>query len=172
MSGNREVWFGFYSSIRLGAWKPLVNIDMSATAFYVPSPLLDFATGVLRKRSRADLKAGLNDRERVLLSREIRTLRVTVSCEQSDRSLVRLLAEAATNVRNGIGENCSRDGRRTCDVNSRQTFSPNFSGQSPGLEAPVPDRRLAAEAGESGRVRIERKDGHGCAILPRQASVP
>ncbi|XP_028967651.1 protein argonaute-2 [Galendromus occidentalis] len=85
LNGNREAWFGFYSSIRLGSWKPLVNIDMSATTFYVAAPLIDYAVKTLKKTNKTELRSGLNDRERALLTREIRTLRVTVSHLDSKR---------------------------------------------------------------------------------------
>lgn len=84
LGGGREVWFGVYSSIRLGSWKPLVNLDMSATAFYSAGPLLDFVATTIRKR-KEDLVVGLNDIQRAVVNREIRTLKVTATHLESKR---------------------------------------------------------------------------------------
>lgn len=34
LGGGREVWFGFHQSMRPSQWKMMLNIDVSATAFY------------------------------------------------------------------------------------------------------------------------------------------
>ena len=34
LGGGREVWFGFHQSVRPSQWKMMLNIDVSATAFY------------------------------------------------------------------------------------------------------------------------------------------
>ncbi|KAL1475579.1 hypothetical protein MTO96_003553 [Rhipicephalus appendiculatus] len=39
LGGGREVWFGYYTSVRPAQWKPMLNLDVSATAFYEPLPL-------------------------------------------------------------------------------------------------------------------------------------
>ena len=34
LGGGREVWFGYHQSVRPSHWKMMLNIDVSATAFY------------------------------------------------------------------------------------------------------------------------------------------
>jgi hypothetical protein len=38
LGGGREVWFGFHQSVRPSQWKMMLNIDVSATAFYKAQP--------------------------------------------------------------------------------------------------------------------------------------
>ena len=42
LGGGREVWFGFHQSVRPSQWKMMLNIDVSATAFYKAQPAIDF----------------------------------------------------------------------------------------------------------------------------------
>jgi eukaryotic translation initiation factor 2C len=47
LGGGREVWFGFHQSVRPSQWKMMLNIDVSATAFYRKMPVIDFMAEVL-----------------------------------------------------------------------------------------------------------------------------
>merc|ERR1719225_1917761 len=47
LGGGREVWFGFHQSVRPSQWKMMLNIDVSATAFYKAQPVIDFMCEVL-----------------------------------------------------------------------------------------------------------------------------
>lgn len=42
LGGGREVWFGFHQSVRPSQWKMMLNVDVSATAFYKAQPAIDF----------------------------------------------------------------------------------------------------------------------------------
>ncbi|CAB1333518.1 unnamed protein product, partial [Coregonus sp. 'balchen'] len=42
LGGGREVWFGFHQSVRPAMWKMMLNIDVSATAFYKAQPVIQF----------------------------------------------------------------------------------------------------------------------------------
>ncbi|KAH6927757.1 hypothetical protein HPB50_007766 [Hyalomma asiaticum] len=42
LGGGREVWFGFHQSVRPSQWKMMLNIDVSATAFYKAQSVIDF----------------------------------------------------------------------------------------------------------------------------------
>ncbi|KAA8585990.1 hypothetical protein FQN60_007559 [Etheostoma spectabile] len=42
LGGGREVWFGFHQSVRPSLWKMMLNIDVSATAFYKAQPVIEF----------------------------------------------------------------------------------------------------------------------------------
>jgi eukaryotic translation initiation factor 2C len=42
LGGGREVWFGFHQSVRPSQWKMMLNIDVSATAFYKSQAAIDF----------------------------------------------------------------------------------------------------------------------------------
>uniref|UniRef100_A0A914W9U6 PAZ domain-containing protein n=1 Tax=Plectus sambesii TaxID=2011161 RepID=A0A914W9U6_9BILA len=48
LSGGREVWTGFHMAAKVGqGWKPLINVDVSHTAFTKRIPLLQFLCDVL-----------------------------------------------------------------------------------------------------------------------------
>ncbi len=55
LGGGREVWFGFHQSVRPSQWKMMLNIDVSATAFYKAQPVIDFMCEVLDIR---DIQVG------------------------------------------------------------------------------------------------------------------
>jgi len=56
LGGGREVWFGFHQSVRPSQWKMMLNIDVSATAFYKSQPVIDFMCEVLDIRDVQDQK--------------------------------------------------------------------------------------------------------------------
>ena len=46
------MWFGFHQSVRPSQWKMMLNIDVSATAFYKAQPAIDFMCEVLGKMAK------------------------------------------------------------------------------------------------------------------------
>lgn len=80
LESGREVWFGFHQSVRPSQWKMMLNIDVSATAFYKCQPVVEFMCEVLRKPQQ-ELQQGkpLSDSETVKLSREIKGLKVEIT---------------------------------------------------------------------------------------------
>lgn len=82
IGGGHEVWFGYYTSVRPAQWKPMLNIDRSATAFYEAIPVLDFMVKLLSEGQREPLNLqgirGLNHGQCTKLSKELATLRVKV----------------------------------------------------------------------------------------------
>lgn len=79
LGGGREVWFGFHQSIRPSQWKMMMNIDVSATAFYKHQSVLDFLAEVLDLHSINEQSRPLSDSQRVKFSREIKGLKVEVT---------------------------------------------------------------------------------------------
>merc|ERR1719195_2614717 len=61
LGGGREVWFGFHQSVRPSQWKMMLNVDVSATAFY-----------------KAQRKP-LTDSQRVKFTKEIRGLKIEIT---------------------------------------------------------------------------------------------
>lgn len=74
-----EVWPGFFQSARPGPNRMLLNVDTSATAFFRSGSLIRFAVEVLQLRSPSDLKTGLPDRQRKILEKDVRNLRIKVT---------------------------------------------------------------------------------------------
>ncbi|XP_077505791.1 protein argonaute-2-like isoform X2 [Amblyomma americanum] len=82
LGGGREVWFGYYASVRPAQWKPMLNIDMSATAFYQPLPVTNFMCKLLSEdcceMSVKDFRE-LHDSQIVRLNKELKGLRIKVT---------------------------------------------------------------------------------------------
>ncbi|MGH0165689.1 UNVERIFIED_CONTAM: hypothetical protein FKN15_049195 [Acipenser sinensis] len=65
LGGGREVWFGFHQSVRPAMWNMMLNIDVSATAFYKAQPVIEFMCEVLDIRSIAEQSRSLSDSQRM-----------------------------------------------------------------------------------------------------------
>ena len=57
----------------------MINIDLSATAFYESGPLINIVVKLLGRRSPDDLRRGINDRERAKLEKELKNLKIRVT---------------------------------------------------------------------------------------------
>lgn len=115
LGAGREVWSGYYQSVRPAmGWKLMLNVDTAATAFYTQQSVFDFmcinlrrihpgdAAKPLSKFDRDEFKnRELNDFERKQFSREIKGLRIVVTHLSYPRKyrvvdLTRLSARAQT----------------------------------------------------------------------------
>ncbi|XP_076457166.1 protein argonaute-2-like isoform X8 [Babylonia areolata] len=72
LGGGREVWFGFHQSVRPSQWKMMLNIDVSATAFYKAQPVIEFMCEVLDMQDVQEQKRPLTDSQRVKFTKEIK----------------------------------------------------------------------------------------------------
>ncbi|XP_025092974.1 protein argonaute-2-like isoform X1 [Pomacea canaliculata] len=79
LGGGREVWFGFHQSVRPSQWKMMLNIDVSATAFYKAQPVIEFMCEVLDMQDVAEQKRPLTDSQRVKFTKEIKGLKVEIT---------------------------------------------------------------------------------------------
>jgi hypothetical protein len=83
--GGAEVWQGYYQSARPTRGRMMINIDLSATAFYDSGPLVNMVVRLLGLRSPDDLRRGLNDRERQRVEKSIKNLRVRDNHREGNR---------------------------------------------------------------------------------------
>ncbi|VDK38029.1 unnamed protein product [Taenia asiatica] len=79
LGGGREVWFGFHQSVRPSQWKMMLNIDVSATAFYKSQSVIDFMCEVLDLTDKNDQRRPLTDSQRVKFTKEIKGLKVEIT---------------------------------------------------------------------------------------------
>ncbi|XP_067121683.1 protein argonaute-2-like [Centruroides vittatus] len=84
LSGGREIWFGHHQSMQLCQWKPMLNIDKSATTFYKSCSVIRFMFEVLNMSTENIELAlrqfrDLTDAQRRTLAKEMRNLRVEVT---------------------------------------------------------------------------------------------
>ena len=79
LGGGREVWFGFHQSVRPSQWKMMLNIDVSATAFYKAQPVIEFMCEVLDIRDIQEQRKPLTDSQRVKFTKEIKGLKIEIT---------------------------------------------------------------------------------------------
>ncbi|KAL1421033.1 hypothetical protein MTO96_023555 [Rhipicephalus appendiculatus] len=79
LGGGREVWFGFHQSVRPSQWKMMLNIDVSATAFYKAQPVIEFMCEVLELRDVNEQRKPLTDSQRVKFTKEIKGLKIEIT---------------------------------------------------------------------------------------------
>ncbi|KAG8506841.1 Protein argonaute-4 [Galemys pyrenaicus] len=102
LGGGREVWFGFHQSVRPAMWNMMLNIDVSATAFYRAQPIIEFMCEVLDIQNINEQTKPLTDSQRVKFTKEIRGLKVEVThCGQMKRKY------RVCNLENGQAMECT-----------------------------------------------------------------
>ncbi|KAM7305819.1 hypothetical protein ISCGN_015715 [Ixodes scapularis] len=82
IGGGLELWHGYQTSVRPAQWKPLLNVNTVATAFFEGGPLLELVSKVLGDRKgNLDLNQSrkLNDIQFVKLNKKLRKLKVKVT---------------------------------------------------------------------------------------------
>ncbi|NP_001295590.1 protein argonaute-2 [Strongylocentrotus purpuratus] len=79
LGGGREVWFGFHQSVRPSMWKMMLNIDVSATAFYNAQSVIDFLCEVLDIQNISEQRRPLSDSQRVKFTKEIKGLKIEIT---------------------------------------------------------------------------------------------
>ena len=79
MRGCKELWFGYFCSIRPGQWKPMLNVNLSATLFHESLPLVDYVCKLFNKTSPEELKKGLKSFEQDVLKRELQGVKIKVN---------------------------------------------------------------------------------------------
>src|SRR5205809_7804710 len=76
--GGVEVWQGYYQSARPTYRKMMINIDVSATAFYESGDLVQVVVKILGRRSVEDLRKGISDKDRTKLEKALKNLKIRV----------------------------------------------------------------------------------------------
>lgn len=77
--GCRELWFGYFCSIRPGQWKPMLNVNLSATLFHESLPMIEYVCKFFNKTNPEELKKGLKPFEQETLKRELTGVKIKVN---------------------------------------------------------------------------------------------
>ena len=86
LGGGREVWSGYYQAVRPSQWKPLLNIDVSSTAFYRCQPVIDFMGEVLDIKNVNEQRRAISKDQISKFGKEIKGLKIEVThCGQMKR---------------------------------------------------------------------------------------
>ncbi|KAF0528624.1 Piwi-domain-containing protein [Gigaspora margarita] len=109
ISGGAEIWQGYYQSARPTMRKMMINIDLSATAFYKSGNLVDTVVSLVGCRSPDDLRRGLQERERMMVEKAIKNLKIRVihrgdtPASRRKHKIMKLTQTSANNTRFDIG---------------------------------------------------------------------
>ncbi|KAK5809212.1 Piwi domain-containing protein [Linnemannia elongata] len=79
LSGPLEVWAGYYQSARPTLGRMMINMDVSATAFFRPGPLLDMVAKIANVQRVDDLRRSSPPINWKAIERAIKGLRFTVN---------------------------------------------------------------------------------------------
>ncbi|GIX97135.1 protein argonaute-4 [Caerostris extrusa] len=90
LGGGKEIWFGYHQSLRLGQWKPMVNLDITATTFYEKGPLLKYVKQILGIQDLNNI-SGLKDFETKKLTKELKNMRIETIHMRNYRRKYRIL---------------------------------------------------------------------------------
>ncbi|RIB10666.1 Piwi domain-containing protein [Gigaspora rosea] len=77
--GGVEVWQGYYQSVRPAPNMMMINIDLSATAFFEGGPLVQLVLKLLGRRNADELRRGITDRDRSKLEKSLKKLKIKVT---------------------------------------------------------------------------------------------
>ncbi|KFM79527.1 Protein argonaute-3, partial [Stegodyphus mimosarum] len=108
LGGGREIWFGYHQSLRLGQWKPMVNIDITATTFYQPTPVLNYIADLMKTTVDSLRQVPqLRDAEIKRISKELKSLEIQVNHLNYRRKyrILRLTRESANRLSFSLADN-------------------------------------------------------------------
>ncbi|KAI7905151.1 Piwi domain-containing protein [Cokeromyces recurvatus] len=79
LPNGAEVWQGYYQSARPTVEKMMINLDVSATAFYEPGSLPEVITKILGRRSIDDFRRGMSVYDIKKLGKILKLLKIRVT---------------------------------------------------------------------------------------------
>ncbi|CAG8471105.1 2334_t:CDS:2 [Funneliformis caledonium] len=100
--GGLEVWQGFRQSVKPTPGRMMINVDVSATAFYESCNLVHMVVKILELRNIDDLRRGIMDRDRLKLERVLKNLKIRITYREdySERSfkIIKLTNTPMSNI--------------------------------------------------------------------------
>ncbi|KAJ3190960.1 hypothetical protein HK101_008206 [Irineochytrium annulatum] len=79
IANGAQLWQGFHQSIRPTFGQMLINLDVSATAFHQPGPVVEMVAKILGRNGAGDLRAPISDKDRIKLEKTLKGLKVVVT---------------------------------------------------------------------------------------------
>eukprot|EP00842_Homolaphlyctis_polyrhiza_P005960 jgi/Hompol1/6365/HPOL_004951-RA len=96
IANGAQLWQGFHQSLRPTRGQLLINLDVSATAFYQPGLLIEMVARVLGKNSAADLRGPMIEKDRIKADRMLKGLKIIVVHRGHIRRKYRIIRLTAT----------------------------------------------------------------------------
>ncbi|RKO87447.1 hypothetical protein BDK51DRAFT_17710, partial [Blyttiomyces helicus] len=79
IANGAELWQGFHQSARPARSMMLLNLDVSATAFYEAGPVVDIIARIIGRRSAEELREPLSERDRVRVEKALRGVKIVTT---------------------------------------------------------------------------------------------
>jgi len=79
IANGAQLWQGFHQSLKPSRGGMLINLDVSATAFYQPGSVLDITAKILGKNSPSDLRTPLSDKDRLKVEKALKGIKIVVT---------------------------------------------------------------------------------------------
>ncbi|TPX33837.1 hypothetical protein SmJEL517_g03304 [Synchytrium microbalum] len=76
IANGAELWQGFHQSIRPSRGRLWLNLDVSATAFYQPGPVVDMVAKILGRNSADDIRQAMSDKDRGKIEKVLKNVKV------------------------------------------------------------------------------------------------
>ncbi|KAJ3011116.1 hypothetical protein HKX48_007014 [Thoreauomyces humboldtii] len=79
IANGAELWQGFHQAVRPSQNKMLLNLDVSAAAFFEPGPLIDVVAKLMGRSRPEDVRAAFSERDRFRLEKALKNIKVTTT---------------------------------------------------------------------------------------------
>ncbi|RKP00133.1 hypothetical protein CXG81DRAFT_5897, partial [Caulochytrium protostelioides] len=93
-----QLWQGFHQGLKATQQRLLINLDVSATAFYQAAPILTTIAKILGRSSPMDLHYPLTDRDRLKIERSLKGVRIVVRHQGTIRRKYRITRLTTTSA--------------------------------------------------------------------------
>ncbi|KAI8354349.1 Piwi domain-containing protein [Mortierella sp. GBAus27b] len=114
LSGPLDVWRGFYQSARPTAGKMMINLDVSATAFYQSGSLLAIIVKAMNLRGLEDLRRPDMNRMWPKVEKIIKGLRITVNHREKSKKTFKIFKLTPTSAKDTkFNIETEKDGKTT-----------------------------------------------------------
>ncbi|KAJ3350930.1 eukaryotic translation initiation factor 2C, 2 [Entophlyctis luteolus] len=98
IANGAQLWQGFHQSVRPTRGSLLINLDVSATAFFQAGPLIEMVAKILNRNTPNDLRAPITEKDRIKLDKTLRGLKIAVTHRGSIRRKYRIARVTNTAV--------------------------------------------------------------------------
>ncbi|KAG0302521.1 hypothetical protein BGZ98_007426 [Dissophora globulifera] len=123
LDGALEVWRGFYQSARPTVGKMMINVDISATAFFQSGSLLEIIVKILRLRTPDDLRRTSPPLNWSKVEKTIKGLRITVRHRERAKRTFKIFKLTQTSARDTKFKlETTKDGKTTTSDMSVETY--------------------------------------------------
>ncbi|KAF9207103.1 eukaryotic translation initiation factor 2C, 2 [Haplosporangium sp. Z 27] len=102
LAGPLDAWRGYYQSVRPTSDKMMINIDITATAFFQSGPLIEMVVKILGVRTSDDLRRTAPPLNWMRVEKTIKGLRIQVSHRQKAKKILKIFGLTKTSARDTI----------------------------------------------------------------------